>query len=91
MKLYSRSIKSPKLTWLAFTDVSSFGISAPSSQADKWILQTLIHIQARQSGVGQAVAVVALALEGSIHVDASTIGTHASLEKKNLTVEGSIS
>ena len=70
-------------TWLALADVSSFSIPAPSSQADEWILQTLVHIDTRQSGIGQGVPVVALALEGPVHVDAPTVGTHSCLETIN--------
>ena len=66
-------------TWLALADISSFGIPAPPSQADEWILQTLIHVDTRQSGIGQGVPVVALALEGPVHVNAPAIRTHPCL------------
>ena len=48
-------------------------------KADPRVLETLVDVDARQPGVGQREAVVALALERPVHVDAAAVGAHARL------------
>jgi hypothetical protein len=69
------------LTRFTLANVGSLSVPAPSLEADPWILKTLVHIDAGQAGVGEGEAVVALALERAVHVDATTVRAHAGLKK----------
>ena len=73
------------LTRFTLANVGPLRVPAPSLEADPWILQTLVHIDAGQAGVREGKAVVALALERAVHVDATTVRAHASL-KSNLKI-----
>ncbi len=73
------------LTRFTLANVGSLRVPAPSLETDPWILQTLVHIDAGEAGVREGEAVVALALERAVHVDATTIRAHAGL-KSNLKI-----
>ncbi len=70
------------ITRFTLANVGPLRVPAPSLETDPWILQTLIHIDAGEAGVGEREAVVALALERAVHVDATTVRAHASLKKQ---------
>jgi hypothetical protein len=70
------------LTRFTLANVGPLRVPTPSLETDPWILQTLIHIDAGEAGVGEGETVVALALERAVHVDATTVRTHASLKKQ---------
>jgi hypothetical protein len=70
-----------RITRFTLANVGPLRVPAPSLETDPWILQTLVHIDAREAGVREGEAVVALALERAVHVDATTVRAHAGLKK----------
>ncbi len=75
-------------TWLTLADVSALGVPAPSVEADQRVLQTLVDVDAGEAGIGQGESVVALALEGPVHVNATAVSAHASLSTILQTLSG---
>lgn len=57
--------------------VGPWRILATAVQANSWILHTLVDVYAGISRRRQCIAIVAFALEGSVHVNAMSVGAHA--------------
>ena len=80
MKLKNTKVQSLEITRFTLADVSTLRVPTPAPQADKRVLQALVDVRAGQAGSRKRVPVVALALEGAVHVDAASVGTYSSLK-----------
>ena len=64
---------------LALAAVGPGAVDAHSAQTDARVLRALVHVRAREAGLGEREAGQALALEAAVGVGAVAVGAHPGL------------